>query len=85
MAEPYRNRGGPMPEREYGAPRARAGWFFMTYPELPDNDPIEVLEAAVPAKKSRGWVVVEESPGSDLNPVTDDGEAWGVELTEDGD
>ena len=76
--EPYRNRGGPMAEREYGAPRARAGWVLMSYPELPDNDPIEVLEASVPAKESRGWVVVEE----DTDPLTDAG-TW--ELTGDDD
>ncbi len=78
MAEPYRNRGGPVAEKEYGAPRARAGWAFMTHPELPDNEPIQVLESAVLAKESRGWEVVEE----DADPLTDGG-TW--ELTEDGD
>ena len=78
--EPYRNRGGPVEEREYGATRPRAGWVFMSYPELPDNDPIEVVEAAVPAKEARGWIIAEFT-----DEVETDGEAWGVELTEDGD
>ncbi len=79
--EPYRNRGGPMAEKEYGAPRARAGWVFMSNPTLPDNDPISVLESAVKAKESRGWVVVtqESAPEADA----DDADTW--ELTEDGD
>ncbi len=76
--EPYRNRGGPVADREYGAPRARAGWVLMSYPELPDNDPIEVLEAAVKAKESRGWVVVEVTDEADTDAGT-----W--ELTTDDD
>ena len=78
--EPYRNRGGPMAEKEYGAPRARAGWVFMSNSTLPDNEPISVLESAVKAKESKGWLVVEFT-----DEVDTDGEAWGVELTEDGD
>jgi hypothetical protein len=75
-----------MAEKEYGAPRARAGWVFMSYPDLPDNDPIEVLEAAVEAKESRGWLVVEFTDEVDTN-----GSSWetvedpDAELTEDGD
>jgi hypothetical protein len=53
----------------------------MAYPELPDNDPIEVLEAAVPAKEARGWVVLTQEPESATD--ADDGGTW--ELTEDGD
>ena len=78
MAEPYRNRGGVMPEREYGAPRQRAGWVFMSNPDLPDNDPIEVLEAAMPAKEHAGWVVVEFTDEQDT-----DLSSW--ELTEEED
>jgi hypothetical protein len=70
-----------MAEREYGAPRARAGWAFMSYPELPDNEPIQVLESAVPAKESRGWVVVEAIP----DPLTNDADGGTWELTEDED
>ena len=76
--EPYRNRGGEMPPREYGAPRQRAGWVFMSNPDLPDNDPIEVLEAAVPAKEFAGWVVVEAEAEQDAVDSS-----W--ELTEDED
>ena len=80
--EPYRNRGGPMAEKEYGATRARAGWVFMSNPTLPDNDPISVLEAAVPAKEARGWFVVEGIP----DPATDeepDSSSWVVTEDED--
>ena len=82
--EPYRNRGGPMAEKEYGAERQRAGWVKMAYPDLPDNDPILVVESAVPAKKAAGWLVVE------LNDEMDgDGSSWETtndgELTEDRD
>ncbi len=76
--EPYRNRGGPVADKEYGAPRARAGWVLMSYPELPDNDPIEVLESAVKAKESRGWIVVEFTDEVDTDAGT-----W--ELTEEDD
>ncbi len=81
MAEPYRNRGGPVTEREYGAPRARAGWVLMSYPELPDNDPIEVLEAAVKAKEARGWEIVPV----DAVPEADADDAGTWELTTDDD
>ncbi len=80
--EPYRNRGGPMPEKEYGAPRARAGWVFMSNPTLPDNDPIAVLKSAVKAKESRGWVVVEVSPNLVTNEEANSS-SWDV--TEDDD
>jgi len=79
--EPYRNRGGPMPEQEYGATRARAGWVFMSNPTLPDNDPISVLASAVKAKESRGWVVITQEPAPEADAA--DGNTW--ELTEDGD
>jgi hypothetical protein len=62
-----------MPEKEYGAARARAGWVFMSHPDLPDNDPIQALESAVLAKQSRGWVVVEDDePDSSSWVVTED-------------
>ncbi len=81
--EPYRNRGGPMAEKEYGAARQRAGWVKMTHPELPDNDPIFVLEAAVSAKLSKGWEIAEDFvmtvPAVDTD---EDSSTW--ELTEDG-
>ena len=71
--EPYRNRGGQMPEKEYGAPRARAGWVFMSHPDLSDNEPIQVLESAVKAKESRGWVVAtDDEPDSSSWVVTED-------------
>ncbi len=78
--EPYRNRGGPMAEKEYGAERQREGWVLMTHPDLPDNDPINVLWAAVPAKESKGWELYDEQAVSDL---PDDAGSW--ELTEDDD
>jgi len=84
MAEPYRNRGGVMPEKEYGAERQRAGWVKMAHPDLPDNDPILVVESAVPAKKAAGWLVVEFNDEMDS-----DGSSWETtndgELTEDRD
>ena len=81
MAEPYRNRGGVMPEKEYGAERQRAGWVKMAHPDLPDNDPISVSEGAIVAKESRGWVVLTQEPASEAGDG--DGETW--ELTEDRD
>lgn len=78
MAEPYRNRGGEMPEQEYGAERQRIGWVKMAHPTLPDNDPINVAEQSVPQKVSKGWLVVEFSDEQDT-----DGSSW--ELTEDED
>lgn len=84
--EPHRNRGGVMPPKEYGAPRQREGWVEMTHPDLPDNDPIEVLEAAVPAKKFRGWVV---AGAETLEPTDEDEDSLGNddswELTEEED
>ena len=79
MAEPYRNRGGEMPPREYGAPRQRAGWVFMAHPDLPDSDPIEVLASAIPAKEHAGWFVV----GDEATEVAEDVSSW--QLTEDED
>ena len=84
MAEPHRNRGGEMAEKEYGEQRTLAGWVQMTHPTLPDNDPITVLEAAVPAKKSAGWFVVgDESLEVDAESEQGTDSSW--ELTEDED
>ena len=80
MAEPNYNRGGEMPPKEYGAPRQRAGWIFMTHPTWPDNDPSQVLESAVPAKEHAGWVLVEDEISE---AVDEDGDSW--QLTEDND
>ena len=97
MAEPYRNRGGVMPEKEYGAERQRAGWVKMVHPDLPDNDPINVAEQSVPQKMSKGWVPVKDtSMPSELKRELKDANAGKakkgklrsdtkVELTEDED
>ena len=82
--EPHRNRGGEMPAKEYGAPRVRAGWVFMTHPTLPDNDPIQVLKAAVPAKEHAGWeLVVADEPADEDEDSAGNVDSW--QLTEDGD
>jgi hypothetical protein len=31
----------------------------MRHPELPDNDPIEIAESAVPQHRSQGWEVID--------------------------
>ena len=82
MAEPHRNRGGEMPEKEYGAQRTLAGWVQMAHPTLPDNDPITVLESAVPAKESAGWLVVGDE-SQEVFEADDESSSW--ELTEDED
>jgi hypothetical protein len=68
-----------MPEKEYGAERQRAGWVKMVHPDLPDNDPIDVVEASVPHKLNKGWVAVEldAEQDADFNSAS----SW--ELTED--
>ena len=70
-----------MPPREYGEERTLAGWVQMTHPTLPDNEPINVLESAVPAKEHAGWVVVEEASTNSAD--NDAASSW--ELTNDED
>ena len=83
MAEPYRNRGGVMPEKEYGAERQRAGWVKMAHPDLPDNDPINVAEASVAQKLNKGWFVAGDEALEVAESDADESSSW--ELTEDED
>ncbi len=76
MAEPYRGRGGQAPPKEYGAERDEAGWVKMTHPTLPDNKPIKVIEAAIPAKMNAGWELAEDFVIE--VPATDEGSTWDV-------
>lgn len=34
----------------------------MRHPDLPDNDPIEIAESAVPQHRSQGWFEVDPPP-----------------------